>query len=89
MRVDGSIRGIEELVISVWFCLAVVTSFISHYKSIVLLLQYKQLYLVTGAEFLLFLFYVNTLQILLVQSGAPLLVSENILLCADIFLREL
>ncbi len=66
----------------------------SQHEGISLLLQYKLLSLLTGAEFLLFLFNLWRLWVLLVQTGAPLLntellVSENLLLLTGMLLWEL
>lgn len=74
----------------------VVTFFIrrNQHEGISLQLHYKLLSLRTGAEFLFFLFNLWRLWVLLVQTGirlmvTKLLVSENLLLCTDMLLRDL
>ena len=81
----------EELLLTVWFWFTVLTSLIRRrqHKGLVLLLQYKLLSLLTGAELLLLLFNLWRLWILLVQTGVPLLVSEKLLLLTDMLLWKL
>ncbi|XP_049433673.1 uncharacterized protein LOC125889671 [Epinephelus fuscoguttatus] len=60
----------------------------SDHKGISLLLQLKLLTLLTGAELLRLLFDLWRLWVLLVQTGAPLLVSENLLLLTDMLMSS-
>ena len=87
----------EELVVNCWFWFTVVTFLTSRsqHEGLSLLLQLKLLSLLTGAEFLLFLFNLWRLWVLLVQTGAPLLKTELLLrenlllLLTDMLLWEL
>ena len=86
----------EELVVTVWFWSTVVTVFIrrNQHSGISLLLQNKLLSLLTAAEFLLLLFNLWRFWFLSVQTGVPLLVteqlvSENLVLRTDTLLWEL